>query len=133
MAYDTLRIAALGAAALARLGLGAPDRRWQVEVSFETAQGGGTSGSGHAIPLASLGVSNGGLFWFFGRNNPEMLLKVLNGCAANQHFWVFSSAATNVDFTITVKDTQTGRIRTYRNSDRVPAAPLQDTRALLCP
>src|SRR5579862_1669992 len=87
----------------------AGDRRWQVEVSYQTAQGGGASGSGHAIPLASLGVSNGGLFWFFGRNNPEMLLKVLNGCAANRHFWVFSSATTDAGFMVTVKDTRTDR------------------------
>jgi streptogramin lyase len=109
------------------------DRRWQVEVSFHTAQGGGASGSGHAIPLASLGVSHGGLFWFFGRNNPEMLLKVLNGCAANQHFWVFSSATTNVGFTVTVMDTRAGGKKTYANRDRVPAAPVQDTQAFLCP
>ncbi|MBV8199418.1 MAG: hypothetical protein JOZ15_02230, partial [Acidobacteria bacterium] len=110
----------------------AGDRRWQIGVSFHTAQGGGLSGSGNAVPLGSLGVAHGGLFWFFGSDNPEMLIKVLNACALNQQFWVFYSATTNVGFTVEVVDTRTGRTRSYSNQDGTAAAPLQDTAAFSC-
>jgi hypothetical protein len=31
------------------------------------------------------------------------------------HFWVFYGSLTNVEFTLTVTDTQTGAIKTYFN------------------
>ncbi|HVT59714.1 MAG TPA: right-handed parallel beta-helix repeat-containing protein [Thermoanaerobaculia bacterium] len=108
------------------------DRRWQVTVSFHTAQGGGFSGSGNAVPLVSLGVAHGGLFWFFSGDNPEILVKVLNGCAVNRQFWVFYGATTNVGFTIEVTDTRTGRGKSYANQDGAAAPPLQDTAAFSC-
>jgi photosystem II stability/assembly factor-like uncharacterized protein len=46
------------------------DGRFAVQVHFQTAQGGGLSGDGRAISLASLGVDHGGLFWFFDPANP---------------------------------------------------------------
>jgi len=108
------------------------DRRWQITAAFATAQGGGKSGNGQAIPLASLGVARGGLFWFFTADNPELLVKVLDGCALNQEFWVFASAATNVGFTVTVLDTRTGRAKAYTNRDGVAAPPVEDTSAFAC-
>jgi hypothetical protein len=108
------------------------DRRWQVTASYSTAEGGGSAGSGQAIPLATLGVSEGGLFWFFDSTNPEMLLKVINGCSVNQNFWVFSSATTNVGFTVTVKDTKENRSKVYSNKDGTAAPPVQDTSAFAC-
>ncbi len=108
------------------------DGRFKVQVSYRTAQGGGLSGSGTAVPLASLGVDRGGLFWFFSPDNPEMLFKILDGCAVNGRFWVFSSAGTNVGLTTTVTDTQTGNVKTYSNPDLIPAPPVEDTSALPC-
>jgi Tol biopolymer transport system component len=108
------------------------DGRFEVEVHYQTAQGGGISGDGHAIALASLGVSHGGLFWFFGADNPEMLIKVINACDLNQRYWVFYSAATNVGLTVTVTDTRTGTSAVYRNPDLAAATPVQDTSALPC-
>jgi hypothetical protein len=109
------------------------DKRFQIRVSYATTEGGGLSGNGQAIPLASLGVTQGGLFWFFGANNPELLIKVLNGCASNNRFWVFFSAGTNVGFHVTVTDTKTGHVLDYVNPDLTPAPPLQDTSTLTCP
>ena len=110
----------------------AGDKRWQVRISYHTAQGGGLSGDGHAIPLASLGVSHGGLFWFFSADNPEVLVKVLNACTFNQKFWIYASATTNVAYTLTVTDTKTGRTKVYSNPDGKIPAPVQDTSALAC-
>ena len=108
------------------------DRRFQVEIEYQTAQGSGLSGKGKAIPLVSLGVARGGLFWFFNEDNPEIVVKVLNGCASNQKYWVFVSGGTNVGLTITVSDTVTGEVHSYFNRDLTPFAPVQDTSALSC-
>jgi hypothetical protein len=108
------------------------DQRFRVRVTYNTSQAGGFSGSADAIPLAPLGVFRGGLFWFFTQDNPEMLVKVLNGCSVNNRFWVFLTAGTNVGFTVTVRDMQTGATRTYSNPDLRPAPPVQDTSAFLC-
>lgn len=108
------------------------DARFRIEVTFATSQAGGLSGKARAIPLAGLGVSAGGLFWFFGQENPELLVKILDGCGVNGDYWVFYSAGTNVGFTVTVDDTATGRRRTYDNRDLTPAPPVQDTAAFSC-
>ncbi len=108
------------------------DRRFRVQVAYQTAQSGGRSGNGQAIPLSSLGVSAGGIFWFFDPTNPEMLIKVIKGCAVNNHFWVFYSAGTNVGLTVTVTDTVTGHTATYTNPDLKAAPPVQDVNAFTC-
>ena len=48
-------------------------------------------------------------------------------------FWLFFSAGTNVGFTLTAVDTQTGAQRTYTNPDINAAVPVQDTAAFACP
>jgi streptogramin lyase len=108
------------------------DRRFKVEVEYKTKQGGGFGGNGHAIPLSTLGVNRGGLFWFFSQDNPELLVKVLDGCAVNGKRWVFVSGGTNVGLIITVSDTVSGEVHTYYNLDGAPFAPVQDTAALAC-
>lgn len=108
------------------------DKRFQVRVTYSSTQGGGLSGNGRAISLAPVGVSRGGLFWFFGADNPEMLVKVLNGCSLNNRFWVFYSAGTNVGFQVRVTDMMTGNVATYNNPDLTAAPPVQDTNALAC-
>jgi N-acetylglucosamine-6-sulfatase len=110
------------------------DRRFKVEVSYQTSQGGGRAGQGQAIPLAPVGIDHGGAFWFFASDNPEMLVKVIDGCGVNANKWVFASAGTNVGLTVTVTDTTTGLQKIYRNADLHPAQPIQDTSAFAtCP
>ena len=45
-----------------------------------------------------------GYFYFFNQTNVEMVLKVLNACGVNQHYWVFSAGLTNVDVTMNGAD-----------------------------
>jgi hypothetical protein len=56
-----------------------------------------------------------GYFWFFGSSNVELVIKVLDGRPVNGKFWVFYGALSNVGYTLTVKDTQTGAVKTYVN------------------
>jgi hypothetical protein len=109
------------------------DRRYAVTSTFETSQDGGQSGNGHAIQTNSLGIDQGGLFWFFNQSNPEVLIKVLNGCGVNNQRWVFFAALTNVGFGITVTDVTTGKSVSYTNTDNTTALPVQDTSAFSCP
>jgi hypothetical protein len=74
------------------------------------------------------------MFWFFQPDNPELLVKVLNGCGVNQRFWVFYAATTNVELTMTVRDTNAGVTKTYFNPLNNPAPPVLDTSAFAtCP
>jgi hypothetical protein len=107
----------------------AGDRRFKVQVAFTSPA---LSGNGNAIALSSLGVNAGGLFWFFGSTNPEMLVKVLNGCGINNKYWVFWSAGTDIGLTLTVTDTVSGQFKIYTNPQGKAAAPVQDTNALPC-
>ncbi len=77
-------------------------------------------------------VSNqGGLAWFFDRGNPEVLVKVLDGCAINDYRWVFAVAGTDVGFNLTVTAPD-GRRKTYRNPRKTPHVPVQDVQAFAC-
>ena len=110
------------------------DKRYTVQVSYSTSQGGGLQGDGRSVALSSVGMTHGGAFWFFSPNNPEILVKVLDGCSFNGAKWFFASAGTNVGFTLTVTDTTTGAKKIYTNPDRNPALPIQDTSAFTtCP
>ena len=71
----------------------------------------GNTGTGQAIPL----TADTGGFWFFAPSNLELAVKVLDGRALNNAFWVFYGALSNVEYEITVTDTQTGLTRRYQN------------------
>jgi hypothetical protein len=96
----------------------------------------GTSGNGNAVAL----TGDTGYFWFFTNNNVELVVKVVDGRAFNDRFWVFSGALSDVEYTLTVADTLTGAVKTYTNpqgtlssfSDAgafAPAGSLPDTDA----
>lgn len=106
------------------------DGRFAISLRFDTVLGGGFSGDAHAIPLAPLGIEDGGIFSFFEENNPEALVKVVDGCEFNGHVWVFAAAGTNVGFTLTVTDVALGLTTTYTNPDENPAQTVTDIMAL---
>ncbi len=68
-------------------------------------------GDGQALPL----TGDSGSFWFFSSGNLELNIKVVDGRAVNSHFWAFYGALSDVQYTITVTDTQTGAQRVYFN------------------
>ena len=49
------------------------------------------------------------------RTMSELVLKVVDGTAINGNWWFFSGSLSNVEYEITVRDTRTGRVNTYRN------------------
>ena len=56
-----------------------------------------------------------GLFWFFGEENIELAVKILDATALTGKFWLFYGALSNVAYTITVTDTATGSVKQYLN------------------
>ena len=71
----------------------------------------GHTGSGQAVQL----TPDTGYLWFFDPANVEVVAKVLDGRPTNGKFWVFYGALSNVEYTLTVTDTATGRVRQYHN------------------
>ncbi len=106
-----------------RLCLG--DGRFSVDVDFQTS-------SDTGVGMAQALTRDTGYFWFFDENNVEIVIKVLDACALNQHFWVFAGGLTNVAVQLRVTDTETGNVATYSNAQGVSFRPIQDTSALSC-
>ena len=101
------------------------DGRFAVRARWETADG---AGDATAWPL----TADTGLYWFFGPNNVEMVIKVLDGCGINGHRWVFAGGLTDVAVTMTVTDTETGEERRYGNPAGTPFQPIQHIEAFSC-
>ena len=71
----------------------------------------GATGVGKAVQI----TRDAGYFWFFSPDNVEIIVKTLNGTGINGHYWVFYGALSNVEFTLTVTDTETGAVKSYEN------------------
>jgi hypothetical protein len=87
-----------------------PDGRFRAHVAWRNPFNGDT-GTGRTLPL----TADSGTFWFFGDQNLELMVKVLDGTVVNGHFWVYAGALSNVEYTLTVIDSLTGNERSYHN------------------
>jgi len=72
----------------------------------------GLAAQARALPV----TADTGVFWFVDATNLELMIKVLDGRGVNGHFWVFYGALSDLEYTITVTDTETGQRRTYHNA-----------------
>jgi hypothetical protein len=84
---------------------------FRVTARFTDPRAGG-SAAAQAIPL----TGDTGAFWFFDAANLELTVKVLDGRLLNGHFWVFSGALSDVEYTLTVTDLVTSQSKTYYNA-----------------
>ena len=104
--------------------------RFHATVDWRTA-----AGSGHAgvvVPAAA----DSGNFYFFHPDNWELTLKVLDACSftIQPRYWVFFTVLSNVEYTLKVTDTQTGRSRQYFNPQGRVATPVLDIESFdTCP
>jgi hypothetical protein len=86
--------------------------RFQVSATFFTAPGGPTSNA----HIVQFGSDNSALFSFFGPQNWELLVKVLNFCSPPDNAYrVFAAGTTTVGVTVTVIDQLRGGIATISN------------------
>jgi len=101
--------------------------RFELEVDWRDFQG--NTGPGQVVPGGS---EDSEIFTFFDEDNWEMLVKTLDGCGVNGHFWVLSAATTDVEFTLHVTDTETGATREYTNPLGQAAEANVDIEAFPC-
>jgi hypothetical protein len=97
-------------------GLALLNGRFEVELAATDPRSGlTTTGTAHAL---GDGTGYFALPDFTNRPNfPEITLKMVDATGAGPPFggafWFFYSSLTDVDYTLTVTDLQTGRVRTY--------------------
>jgi hypothetical protein len=103
------------------------DGRFRVSVDFS----GGTS----AAPTAGWRAAAGDTaYHFFDADDIDVMVKVLNGCAVNDRFWVFAAATTEVEVKLSVTDSQGGGVKSYRAPIGATAPAILDTEAFAtCP
>ncbi|HEV7508910.1 MAG TPA: Calx-beta domain-containing protein [Thermoanaerobaculia bacterium] len=100
---------------------------------FEATVAGGRETKQMVLPEAG----NSGLFALSSSQDLQLLLNVHDGCAANNHYWLDLAAVTaaaEAEFTVRVRDTQTGRTWVYVHPAGSAPAPLRDVEAFAtCP
>ena len=102
--------------------------RFRVEATWTRSDGSTGVARGRLISDSDLGAE----LWFFRPSNPELLVKLLDGCGNNGHRWFFAGGLTNLGVDITVTDRVTDEEVTYRNPLGERFEPIQDTHAFVC-
>ncbi|MEM8964346.1 MAG: hypothetical protein AAGD38_22865, partial [Acidobacteriota bacterium] len=100
--------------------------RFQIEAVWQAFDGTSGRALGSAINDDTAG------FFFFSDDNLELLVKVLDGCDDNGHYWVFASGLTTVEVTLIVTDTETGEVWTHTNPLGAPFDLINDLTAFSC-
>ncbi|MEO8198508.1 MAG: ELWxxDGT repeat protein, partial [Thermoanaerobaculia bacterium] len=83
--------------------------RFQVSAAWRDFSG--HFGDATAVPI----TGDTGYFWFFDEDNVELILKLIDGGGFNGHHWVYYGALSNVEYTFTVTDSETGAAKRYFN------------------
>lgn len=99
------------------------DGRFRAEATFRANF---ESQTGEPIAL----TTDSGYHWFFEADNVELVTKVLDACAVNDRYWVFSAGLTDVAVHLVIEDALTGRGASYFNPGGNKYRPIQDTSAL---
>jgi hypothetical protein len=101
------------------------DGRFTAQVLLDPPHGG-------TARLVDAPSRDSALFYFFSPDNWELMVKVLDGCALNGHFWVFGAASTDVGYTVVVRDLLREETREYRHAAGTPAPAIADSAAFAC-
>jgi hypothetical protein len=107
--------------------------RFEVKVTWQTASG---TGSGQVMNFGGQRAESdqSAFYWFFSSSNFELGLKILDACSVNQRFWVFISGLTDQGWTVHIRDSQTGAMKTYANLlGHLTATTADTTSGLSCP
>ena len=96
---------------------------FEVEVEWDAGEGGRGRGIAERLTVET------GDFWFFHPANIEMVIKVLDGCRTNGHYWVFAAGLTDVGVTTTVRDLRSGLEMSWTNPRGTLFEPIADAEA----
>lgn len=86
------------------------DGAYLVSLEFQNPHSGAPQ-SAFSWPIAS---ESGG-FWFFGEENLEVLLKLIDGTATNGCQWIFAGSLSDVEYDYFVVETASGRLASFAN------------------
>ncbi len=100
---------------------------YDVRMCFETPSGLQTAAANYHLES-----DDSGLLYFFDRDNAEILLKVLDGCAVNGHRWVFTAPVTNLAFRLEIVERTSGMRFVQENAAGQTAQTAGDTAAFPC-
>ena len=100
---------------------------YDVRMCYETPSGARLDASNYHLESTA-----SGLLHFFDRDNVEVLVKVLDGCAINGHKWVFIAPVTTLAYNLEIVERITGRRFARSNPGGVTAQTVSDTMALPC-
>lgn len=105
--------------------------RFEVRVDYDSAN---SSGAAQLMSFNGQRAESddSAFLYFFSPANFEMGLKILNGCGVNGRYWVFIGGLTNQGWTVNIRDTQTGVVKTYSNALNHLTSTVADTNALPC-
>ncbi|MEM7048252.1 MAG: PKD domain-containing protein [Acidobacteriota bacterium] len=87
------------------------DGRFDLQVRWKN-QRDDNEGTGKVFPFPS---DETGMFWFFGPSNVELIVKILDGRTSTGAFWVFYGGLSDVEYWLTVTDTETEESVEYHN------------------
>lgn len=73
-----------------------------------------------ALAQVANSSSESAVFWFYSSTNWEVVAKVLNACAINNHFWILGAGATSTGYQLNVLDWVTGRSAGYNGGALCP-------------
>lgn len=105
--------------------------RFLVTAKYRTGPQSNPEGTANVVPVAN---PTSGLFWFFGPDNWEVMVKAINACGLTSTYWIFSAATTNVFYRMDVYDFHTGTRKIYFNYPGPPAPAVTDVNAFAtCP
>lgn len=82
----------------------------------------------HSIPITDDVIA----LCLFGQQNPEIFVKVLDGCAINGHRWIFVAGMTDLECQIVVEEASTGSVWTHHSEQGEMFHPVSDLKAFAC-
>ena len=87
------------------------DGMYEVTVDWNNFRVPDDRGTGRAIQ----GTTQSGYFWFFDAANVELVVKIIDATSINGHTWVFYGGLSDVEYDLTVRNTETGAEKTFHN------------------
>lgn len=123
LAVDGTPVAAVTAPVSAKSSLSLNASRFSVDLSWRDAAG--NTGAGRPMPLSG----DTGYFSLSSQPIADVIVRIMDARRVNGHFWVYLSGQTDLEYTVTVTDTRTGRSKTYFNP-RGERANRRDTEAI---
>ena len=122
---------AIGACAGGAHALCLGDGRFEATVKFRRAEG---EQLRSALRGEAPAAARAGLFAFAPSDDAQLMLKVVDGCAENGHYWMQLAAVTDAELQVAVRDTQTGRTWAFYNPAGRVAGAVRDVDAFgTCP